>query len=148
MGGNSEAVRAQRTSFAELGDSRPVDAAVWQQLRSVEPTGAIVFRLSQLPSQVGLVWDAALSIARSRPGTLVHATPARGIVRCIVPSASPELPDAFRAITSVKCIGERLTADLWQQCAPANAAGEIPSRVKQAFDPYGVLNPGILGDLA
>jgi glycolate dehydrogenase FAD-binding subunit len=148
MGGNPEAVRAQRAAFTELGDPRPVDGAVWQQFRSVEPTGAVVFRLSRLPSEIGRVWDAALSVARICPGTLVHATPARGIVRCIVPSASPQLTDAFRATTSVRRIGERLTMDLWQECPPSNTAGDIPSRVKHAFDPWGVLNPGILGHFA
>jgi glycolate oxidase FAD binding subunit len=148
MGGNAEAVRAQRASFTELGDPQPVDGTVWQQLRSVEPTGAMVFRLSRLPSEIGRVWEAALAVARACPGTFVHATPTRGIVRCIVPSASPQLTDAFRAVTSVKRIGERLTMDLWQECVPSNTAGDIPSRVKQTFDPHGVLNPGILGHFA
>jgi len=148
MGGNAEAVRAQRTAFAELGNAQAVDGTVWQQLRSVEPTGAIVFRLSRLPSEIGQVWEAALSVARACPGTLLHATPARGIVRCIVPSPSPQLADAFRALTSIKRIGERLTVDLWKEVAPSNTAGEIPARVKDAFDPRGVLNPGILGRFA
>ena len=148
MGGNGEAVRAQRAAFTELGDPKPVDGMVWQQLRSAEPIGAIVFRLSQLPSEIGRVWDAALSVARACPGTLVHATPTRGIVRCIVPSPSPQLTDALRDITSVKRIGERLTMDLWHEFVPSNTAGDIPSRVKHTFDPQSVLNPGILGQYA
>jgi glycolate oxidase FAD binding subunit len=147
MGGNAEAVRAQRAAFAELGDSSPVDGSVWQQLRAVEPPGAVVFRLSRLPSEIGQVWDAALSVTRACPGTLLHATPARGIVRCIVPTATAQLTDTFQAITSVKRIGERLTMDLWQQCTVSHSAGDIPARVKNAFDPQGVLNRGILGGL-
>jgi glycolate oxidase FAD binding subunit len=139
LGGNAEQVRAQRSSFAGLGDVREVDTAVWSGLRSVEPRDAIVFRLSRLPSEIHNTWSEAIAVSRAHPGTLIHATPARGIVRCIVPATQTlDLPASTR-------IGERLTMELWQRFTPRTQAGEIPARVKRAFDPRGVLNPSILG---
>ena len=146
MGGNAESVRAQRAAFGELGDAKPIDTTVWERLRAADSGPAVVFRLSQLPSEMGELWDASRAVSRAYPATLIHATPARGIVRFIVPNGSVASADVFPA-SNAKRIGERLTIDLWHQCSPTTAAGAIPSRIKKAFDPRGVLNPGILGDV-
>ncbi|HEY9229420.1 MAG TPA: FAD-binding protein [Gemmatimonadaceae bacterium] len=149
MGGNAESVRAQRAALAELGDVRSIDAAVWQQLRSAEPAKAIVFRLSRLPSEIDRAWDEAAAVASDCPGTMIHASPVRGVVRCIVPTDSTTAPqsvlDLFRSATTTKRVGERLTSDAWTQIA-SPLADALPSRLKQAFDPRGVLNPGIFGE--
>ena len=113
IGGNREAVLAQRAAFNELGGVREIDANVWRALREVEPPGANVLRLSRLPSEIGLTWSDAKAIAATSGANaaFIHATPARGIVRCIVPrgdsassSASPRIigttPAAGRARSS------------------------------------------------
>lgn len=140
IGGNREAIDVQQKSFSELGDAKPIDGAVWERLRTCEPASANVFRFSQLPSEIGTLWSAARQFANA----FVHATPARGIVRCIVPSteaiAFPALP------ANVKRVGERLAPELWKHIPPPSSA--VASRIKKAFDPRNVLNPGILGELA
>ena len=97
IGGNGEAVRAQRAAFAELGDAREIDGRVWDELRGVEPPQAIVFRLSRLPSHIERVWAEANAVASHCPGAMLHANPVRGVVRCIVPSSARcSAPDCER----------------------------------------------------
>jgi glycolate oxidase FAD binding subunit len=140
LGGNREAVAMQQNAFSELGDARRIDTTVWDRLRTCEPQDADVFRFSQVPSEIGTLW----SIANQFPNAFVHATPARGIVRTIVPNGGPMEMPALAA--AVKRIGERLTPDLWKYFPPQ--ANDIAARIKRAFDPHNVLNPGILGEPA
>jgi hypothetical protein len=80
---------------------------------------------------------------------LVHATPARGIVRCIVPNSTENLAlltAAFSSTGQSKRVGERMPEDLWTAAFPSRAMTGIARRLKAAFDPRRVLNPGILGD--
>jgi glycolate oxidase FAD binding subunit len=140
LGGNREALEAQRKAFSELGDARAIDPAVWERLRTCEPASANVFRLSRLPSEIGDPWTAARHLADA----FVHATPARGIVRCIVPRTSQSTLPSWPS--SPKRVGERLTPELWEQFPLP--ASDIAARIKRAFDPRSVLNPGILGEPA
>jgi FAD/FMN-containing dehydrogenase len=43
-------------------------------------------------------------------------------------------------------IFERLPDELWPVLAPTAVADRLSRRVKAAFDPERVLNPGVLGD--
>lgn len=148
LGGNPDAVHAQRTALVEIGDPSDIDADCWAALRAAEPRDAFVFRLSRRPAEIGLVWTEAMSIAEACPGTLVHARPLRGVVRCIVP-ASATAVDALRRLPASgqsMRIGERLNPDLWRESFPPMRR-EIDRQVKAAFDPDGVLNAGIFGEL-
>ena len=151
IGGNGESVRAQREAFAEFGGLADVDPSVWTELRACEPAGAMVFRLSGPRAEIGRVWRDALAIAAVCPGTLLHARPTRGVVRCIVPSsgaATAALRDIFASAPNARRIGELLPADLWPVCSPPAAADRISRGIKARFDPAGILNPGILGELS
>jgi hypothetical protein len=148
LGGNGEAVDAQRAALVELGAPRDVDAQSWTRLCNAEPRDAFVFRLSRRPSEIGSVWSEAIAIAGACPGTFVHARPSRGVVRCIVPAsaaAAGELPRLLASSQSTR-VGERLSPDLWRAAVPA-ARREMDARVKAAFDPAGVLNQGIFGEV-
>jgi len=149
LGGNTEAVRAQRDALAEIGDARELDPSLWNVLASVEPDQAVVFRLSGLSTDIDRAWSAASSLASQIEGMMIHATPARGVVRCMVPStpnAIATLRRAFASVPTAGRIGERLPADLWSLCSPPPTADAISSGIKQTFDPRGVLNPGIFGE--
>lgn len=148
LGGNGEAVDAQRAALVELGEPRDVDAASWTRLCSAEPHEAFVFRLSRRPSEIGSVWNEAIAIAGACPGTFVQARPSRGLVRCSMPAsaAAPDaLPQLLAASQSTR-VGERLSPDLWRASFPP-ARREMDARVKAAFDPAGVLNQGIFGEV-
>lgn len=150
LGGNREAVNAQRSAFAEVGDVSDVATNVWQRLRSAEPPRTSTVRLSALPSDIAATWTEALALADSCAGTFVHAMPARGIVRCIVPGDPSPIAAIRRALeraSSTTRIGERLPAELWPLCGSA-LDDRISSGIKRTFDPGGVLNPGIFGEVS
>ena len=148
LGGNGEAVDAQRAALVEIGEPSDVDAGTWAGLRSAEPDDAFVFRLSRRSAEIGSVWTQAMRIADACPGTLVHARPLRGSVRCVVPAnaASAEALAPLLASDTSTHVGERLSPALWGSSFPPPRR-EIDARVRSAFDPAGVLNRGILGEV-
>ena len=148
LGGNVEAVAAQRAALVELGEPCDIGGDSWTNLRSAEPREAFVFRLSRRPSEIGALWIEAMRIADSCPGALVHARPSRGLVRCIVPAsvaAAEELPRLLATSQSTR-VGERLSAEVWRSSFPSARSG-MDARVQAAFDPATVLNPGIFGEV-
>jgi glycolate oxidase FAD binding subunit len=170
LAGNTAAVQAQRRAFAAICDATPVDPDVWRRLRASEPPGAMTFRLSRPPGEIDATWRDAGAVAAACPGALVHAAPTRGVARCIVPASDAGSPAPHATLQAVLqavlqtvlqtvlrltssgarpavCIGERLPADLWPLCAPP-APKDLAGRVKAAFDPGHVLNPGIFGEVA
>jgi glycolate oxidase FAD binding subunit len=149
LGGNAESVRAQRAAITSLGGARDVSVDVWTRLRRAEPGGAIVFRLSRSSSEIGATWTDAMSLAHECDGVMIHASPTRGVVRCIVPNtpaAVAGLSEWFAAQSGGTRIGERLPATLWDACSPPPALDRLSREVKRTFDPRGILNPGILGE--
>jgi glycolate oxidase FAD binding subunit len=151
LGGNRESVLAQRAAFNELGDVRDVDQNVWPALRACEPAVANVVRLSRLPSEIGLTWSDAESIGDTvgSGAPFIHATPSRGVVRCILPRGNAvsrtRLAEALGAPTTVTRVGERLEHALWSFVTRPSPSDELASRVRATFDPNAILNPGIVG---
>jgi glycolate oxidase FAD binding subunit len=146
LGGNEPAVRAQHEAIAAFGDVAELSPNVWTALRAAEPDGASVIRLSQLPSRIGETWHVAGQLAEAWPGTLLHATMGRGVVRCMLPRGDES---ALRKALSLPFhgtrIAERLPERLWPVIAPASATDRLSLGIRRTFDPHGVLNPGILG---
>jgi glycolate oxidase FAD binding subunit len=152
IGGNAALIRAAMESAATLGATREVDGTVWPALSASEPGDAAVVRLSALPSRIGALWDRASAIVE-RVGGHAHATLSRGVVRCVIPSLGASEDEIARlrgVITSLRidatCIAERLPPSLWPALMPAAAADPLSVRVRRAFDPDRLLNPGILGE--
>ena len=57
----------------------------------------------------------------------------------------PDFPtDGQGAGTSV--IFETLPAEVWPVVSPSVASDPLSRGIKKAYDPYSILNPGILGD--
>ena len=151
LGGNSENVSAQRKALSELGDIREIDSSAWTTFATIEPAGAMVFRLSGLPAEIETRWREASEIAAECTGTLIHASPSRGVVRCIVPNTDAAIAAVKRRFATpaqTSRIGERLPDALWALCSPAPTADRLSAGIKRAFDPNNVLNAGIFGELA
>ena len=151
LGGNSESVGAQRKALSELGDVRSIDSKVWAKFPTIEPADSMVFRVSSLPAEIEARWRDASDIAAECAGTLIHASPSRGVVRCIVPKTDASVAALARRFATpavASRIGERLPAELWPLCSPPPTADRLSSGIKRAFDPNTVLNVGIFGESA
>jgi glycolate oxidase FAD binding subunit len=127
LAGNAASVDAQRLA---LGGDR-VPTHIWSALRAIEPPGASVWRYSARPARFAALWSALPQ------GVFAHATPARGVIRCIQGD-----PSALGVQATV--IGERLTADGWATLA-RSTHDRLSRDIKKSFDPFGIFNPGILG---
>ncbi|HET7585773.1 MAG TPA: FAD-binding protein [Gemmatimonadaceae bacterium] len=168
--GNADAVRAQRRTLAHMGALVDAPASVWSALRGVEPTAAWVLRLSARPSELARIWDAAHRALPAAGTAWCHAGVDLGVVRAIVPHAEADAaaalaaarndaarddPDA--AVTAMidvarreraACIGERLPRRCWEHLGGGAMSHPLGARVRAAFDPRGILNPGILGTVS
>ncbi|HEX7020670.1 MAG TPA: FAD-binding oxidoreductase [Gemmatimonadaceae bacterium] len=148
VGGNSELVDTARAALREIGSPREIDGDVWRRLRGAEPARASVFRVSSLSSNIGDTWRRLLPLQTGPDAALLHATPARGVVRCIVPSSRHADADLERIFTDrgeATIVGERLSSSLWTRIAPTTNQ-RLSSGIKDAFDPSRLLNRGILGE--
>lgn len=152
FGGNEEGVSAQLEEFATLGESVAAPDDCWERLRVLDGESAATFRCATPLADLPRAWDA-LGGATSADNELPrHATVLRGIIRCLVPAPAgsdrlryEDLAALMRPVESARMIPERLGPDAWARLAPSPVDDPISRRVKQAFDPANVLNPGILG---
>lgn len=155
LGGNAAAIVSQRDQLATLGGAHEVSAEVWTRLRHIDNSGdagqpPIVIRFSVLPGRVAELWTGVQRAASGIPGAMTHATPALGVVRCILPSGTPDasVQSVSSSIGDATKVYERLPYSLWSLLSPSVTPDRISQRVKRAFDPGNLLNPGILGPLA
>lgn len=150
LAGNSAAVAAQRAATEALGGAREVDPKVWQMIRTVEDSlgpPPIVVRISSLPKRVAEMWSEAGNVLTYAKGAMMHATPSLGVIRCILPGDTPaEVIERLRTSSpDASVIFERLPRALWPRFSPSVTSDRLSRGIKRAFDPYDILNPGILG---
>ena len=145
VSGNAEAVSAQLAAIAALGRTQDAPPGVWDALARAEPSGASVVRCSTTPSNLAELWHRILAALPAGHG-LAHATPDRGVVRVILgPDVGPDPADLLRVLpTGAARVVERATPAEWAGVEPY-AADRHSARLRAAFDPAGILNPGILG---
>lgn len=153
LGGNASLVRGALASVAALGEPREVDGDVWGRLAMRDAPGAAVIRLSTRPSRLAPVWERVATILE-RVGGEGHATPRRGVIRCIIPAdatddESARLRGLIQALrVDASFVAERLPTPLWSSLVPPTATDGLSRGIRAAFDPDRLLNPGILGELA
>jgi len=153
IGGNDALVRAALHSAATLGEPRPIDGEVWSRLAVRDVAGTAVVRLSTRPSRMAPLWERVTTMLE-RVGGEAHATPRRGVIRCIIPiGATDEKIARLRGIigalrVDATMVAERLPAPLWASFVAPAAADNLSRGIRAAFDPDRILNPGILGELA
>jgi glycolate oxidase FAD binding subunit len=154
LGGNEPLVRAAALSVAQLGGTRDLDPTVWDVLRVAEPAGATTYRFGAAPASLGPVWARAVREVEGAGGW-AHATVARGVVRCVVPHPTAPSDEEIARLRGMivnapspgSRIVERAPAPIWAEL-PSAASNALSTGVRRAFDPDGILNPGILGPLA
>lgn len=152
LGGNPSAVDAQLVALARLGRTDEADTRVWEALRLLERDSDFVIRLSGLPARVRAAAGAMVGGGGgddSIPGVYTSINIARGIVRIAASSAPGSAETAGLSLDAPvegSFVFERLPAETWQTISPSVVGDELSRRVKTAYDPFNVLNPGILGD--
>ena len=153
IGGNDALVRGALQSVATLGEPRTLESEVWSRLSVRDVAGTAVVRLSTRPSRMAPLWERVTPMLE-RVGGEAHATPRRGVIRCIIPvGATDEEFARLRGIigalrVDATLVAERLPAPLWTSLGPPAAADHLSRGIRRAFDPDRILNPGILGELA
>jgi glycolate oxidase FAD binding subunit len=149
VAGNAEHVDAQREALTHIADVTDVAADVWNALRTIEPTDATVVRVSGPSARFAETWAGAERVAAAAEG-FAHASVLRSVARVYVPHVNGALADsavgALRSESRDTRIFERLPAALWPTLAPTAVSDRLSRGVRSAFDPYRVLNPGILGE--
>jgi glycolate oxidase FAD binding subunit len=153
LGGNAAAVGAQRETLSSLGGAHDVTSEVWHQLRLIESvedssdSRPIVVRLSSVPNRLAELWVNTERAVAGVEGAMVHATHSIGIVRCVLPANTPAASITALASSTpgVTAIFERLPPALWPTISPSVISDRISQRLRKAFDPNEILNPGILG---
>ena len=144
LGGNRAVVAAQRELFGRLGEIRDMEPAAWDRLREAEPAASATARVSGPLTEFGSIWWR-LQRELGPAAPFIHGTPARGVVRCAVPRESTSLLSALMTDDDQATrIFERLPADAWAD-VPTAVNNGLPQRIRAAFDPAMLLNPGILG---
>jgi len=152
FGGNDALVRAALQSLATLGEPRPVEGDVWSRVSMRDAAGVAVIRLSARPSRLAPVWERVTTVLE-RVGGEAHATPRRGVIRCIIPLGEGDeefsrlrgISQALRVDATL--VAERLPAPLWSSLVPSTASDPLSRGIRAAFDPDRILNPGIFGEL-
>jgi hypothetical protein len=86
-------------------------------------------------------------------GILNYIDPARGVLRLVVraPAGHEDSGEfAFGTSTDMpleeRVVYETLPADLWPEVSPSVVGDPLSRGIRKAYDPHGILNPGILGD--
>ncbi len=152
IGGNAESMRAQRAALASIGAGafRELDGAAWLRLRRVASAADAVWRMSWSPSAFAATWTAARDALAVAGGTWMHGSPLRGVVRCGAPGTTDGASDVERLMRALTTpfdgarIGEILPVHVWS-ALPSATMDRLSRGVRAAFDPCGILNPGILG---
>ncbi len=153
IGGNESLVRATMASVSTLGEPRPVDDDIWPRLSVRDAGNVAVIRVAGRPSRLAPLWERVTTVLE-RVGGEAHATPRRGVIRCIIPVDDADEQFArLRGIigalrVEASSVVERLPASLWSSLVPAAASDDLSRGIRAVFDPHRILNPGILGELA
>jgi glycolate oxidase FAD binding subunit len=147
LGGNAEAVSAQRQAVSTLGSASEMESDVWGRLRAADGESSIVVRLSRAPADIGATWSDAFALTSPIDGASMSASLRRGIVRCVIPAAGGSTQQFASALAAVRSrlIVERAPAPLWEAVPVSRAGDTLQSRIRDAFDPQRMLNRGILG---
>ncbi|MEO8579437.1 MAG: FAD-binding oxidoreductase [Gemmatimonadales bacterium] len=153
FGGNEAVVRAQMNALSQISLLEEVESSIWTELRHLESSAHTTIRVSTLPQRV--VAGSAQIVRDDVPGIYTCIDPRRGVIRIAVgpgSDGSGETPaigfdrDPRQSNGSTEVIFEKLPDEVWQFGATSEVSDELSRRIKKAYDPHNILNPGILGD--
>lgn len=140
VGGSHHAVAQTLEELSRHQGISEIESNTWPALASTEPASATGVRYSVRPSQWPSLWTAV--VAASDASTRVHATPSRGVVRVVAPTAMQH-----RVQQAVAPLGAAVIAEAnGPRLTSSPALAQLGRRVRDAFDPQRRLNPGVMDD--
>jgi glycolate oxidase FAD binding subunit len=145
LGGNAKLIDAQLATLGKIGKPAEVDGNCWRKLSELDLGHAdAAIRLSGLPSNISQLWQTAHGLLDASESGSLHSTFSRGIVRLTLRGLGRDarLPATS---TSQRIAYETLPPEMWQRVSPSVIADRLSQSVRAAYDPDGLLNPGILG---
>jgi glycolate oxidase FAD binding subunit len=156
FGGNAPVVDVQLKALSQLARTEEVEQSTWGAFRELDRDAGTVIRISTLPTR--FLAAASTILAETDPRIVISINPRRGMMRLVThdngdrdPASAvdagilPDFPtDGQGAGTSV--IFEKLPPEVWPVVSPSVASDPLSRRIKKAYDPHNILNPGILGD--
>lgn len=155
LGGNDAVVRAQASGLSQLARPEEVEAAIWTRLRQLDGEAHTTVRVASLPQR--FLAASGRILRDDVPGVHTIIDPRRGILRIVVgaderatagdvPGLGGPIEFARDGSESSEVIFEKLPAEAWPAVSPSVVQDGLSQRIKRAYDPHNILNPGILGD--
>jgi len=152
FGGNDAVVDSQLIALSQIGRPEEIESRVWSALRELDNNAHSVVRISSLPARV--FGASAGILTDDLPGVYTCIDPRRGVMRIVVRGNGEASAPAIDASSdyhtngagSTEVIFEKLPAEVWADVSPSVVADPLSQRIRKAYDPHRILNPGILGD--
>lgn len=151
FGGNDAVVRAQASALSQIARPVEMETEIWPRLRQLDVDTHTTIRITGLPQR--FLAASATILSDDIPGIHTYFDPRRGVLRIGVSSDgnggdSGISPADVRSKggESSEVIYEKLPRDVWPLVSPSIVSDDLSQRIKKAYDPHNILNPGILGD--
>jgi glycolate oxidase FAD binding subunit len=154
LGGNAAVVDSQLRTLSKAARPREIPTEIWTVLRALDGSAASIIRISSLPSR--FLATAARILAEDIDGVFTSIDPRRGVMRIIAGNSVQQgegIPESMTADDlktsdgdSSEVIFERLPTEVWSSVSPSVVADPLSRGIKRAYDPFNILNPGILGN--
>ena len=151
LGGNTPSVEAQVRAISQIATLEDIDGSVWGKLRSLEVGSGCVIRVSGLPTSFR---SASATILNDPQTFFTYINPRRGVLRLIAPpnGTNRESEESVLGLSLGERFAEGVThevlpREIWEEVSPTVIGDGLSQRIKRAYDPRNILNPGILGDL-
>ncbi|HEV7839915.1 MAG TPA: hypothetical protein VGO75_17720, partial [Gemmatimonadaceae bacterium] len=131
------------------------ESGVWNRLRQLEGDAHTTVRISGLPRR--FLAGAATIVRDDVPLVYTYVEPRAGLLRIILRSENKHGQeetatfgvgeDGLNNSGSTQTIFEKLPGDVWPSISPSVVSDPLSQATKRVYDPYNILNPGILGGL-
>jgi glycolate oxidase FAD binding subunit len=151
LAGNATRVNAQVAALGALGDVVEVPVTVFDALSRMSPAGAMVARVSHMPTHFSATWRHVMDHLSASQcwQPLVRGSISRGVVRvsALFEHDAPALERFVRGIAppGAAVSWETLPIDGWQY-VPSSVSDRVSMGLRRALDPAWILNRGLLGE--
>jgi glycolate oxidase FAD binding subunit len=148
IAGNTNSVKAQTAALQQLGRLSDAPADVWRRLRESDHDAHATWRRSHLPSAFGGTWNGVERGLKRLDEPLMHGNPMRGVVRVIASGPIDIVQQSVTAGEGTLAIEMLPNGSAPRESPERQKTASLERRIRDAFDPRRILNPGIMGIVA